>query len=354
MKLLIFSVAGPGDGDLSQVAALNIIRSNPSLDITFSIINNSGAPILAKYPLVNNIIIRKGIPNNNQYSPSVHHSMAINSFLATIISSHYDYYLLIDPDVIQIQMNAINTILTKMSSKNIDVYSFPWHLRWYSKYRSRTSPHFFIFSRYILNKKILDFSPLLNKKSLLSFIPSILHRLKSQSSTTLNKLPKKESYFLGNKNKLPLTTYILKLLSSFFISRFVINSAKDTGFKNSYRNLSSKGIKVEIGYMFISKKSLMNIFHLRNKFLKYIEMYFIFNRVSFLPRFNEYIYTANYEALALKTKTEMFSIDAKNIAFVHLRKFTRNSCNYDIEDIKSTFQSDLKNGSLDNSEQIQN
>ena len=47
----------------SQVAALNIIRSNPSLDITFSIINNSGAPILAKYPLVNNIIIRNGIPN---------------------------------------------------------------------------------------------------------------------------------------------------------------------------------------------------------------------------------------------------------------------------------------------------
>ena len=150
LKLLIFSVAGPGDGDLSQAAALNIIRSNPSLDITFSIINNSGAPILAKYPLVNNIIIN-GIPNDNNIA-----LLYITQWL--IVSCNYHFKLLRllsanDPDIFQIQMNAINTILTKMRSKNIDVYSFSWHLRWYSKYRSRTSL-ISSFSRYILDKKI--------------------------------------------------------------------------------------------------------------------------------------------------------------------------------------------------------
>ena len=158
---------------------MNIIKSNPSIDITFTIINNSGAPIIVKYPLINNIIIKNGIPNNNQYSPSVHHAMAINSFLATLTPSHFDYYLLIDPDVIQIQTNAITSIISKMRSKDIDVYSFPWHLKWYSKYRSRTSPHFFLFSRYTLDQNILDFSPLLDKNRFyLIFL--FLHRLKSR------------------------------------------------------------------------------------------------------------------------------------------------------------------------------
>ena len=132
MKLLIFTVAGPDDGDLSQDAAINILRSNKSLNITYKIINNSGSHIFQKYPSEKNIIIVDGIPNNSQYLPSVHHSMAINYFLATIDTSEYDYYLLIDPDIIQVQANAIASILLKMHSTSSSIYSFPWHLKWYS------------------------------------------------------------------------------------------------------------------------------------------------------------------------------------------------------------------------------
>ena len=351
MKVLIFSVAGPGDADLSQVAALNIIQSNPLIDITFTIINNSGNQIIPKYPSVNNIIIKNGIPNNNQYSPSVHHAMAINSFLATLAQSQYDYYLLIDPDVIQIQTNAITSIIKKMRCEDIDVYSFPWHLKWYSKYRSRTSPHFFFFSRYTLHQNILNFSPLLDDKSFLSLIPIFLYRLKSRVLNSSVNSVKDSSHLPQESDKNSSTTFILKILSSFFITRFAINSAKDTGYKNSYQYLSSKGIKVEIGKMFISMKSLSNIFHLRVKFLEIIERHLLYKRISFAPRSSEYIYTAKYDSLSIKTKTEIFSIDGKNISFVHLRKFTHDFRTYDIEKIKAIFVTGLLSDTLDKSEQ---
>ena len=66
--------------------------------------------------------------------------MAINYFLATISSIEYDYFLLLDPDIIQIKPNAISSIVTKMEITNASVYSFPWHLKWYSKACSRTTP----------------------------------------------------------------------------------------------------------------------------------------------------------------------------------------------------------------------
>ena len=142
-------------------------------------------------------------------------------------------------------------------------------------------------------------------------------------------------------------------ISSFFISRLVINSAKDTGYKNSYRYLTSKGLNVEIGKMFVSHKSLYNIFHLRNSFLEFIEYNLINNRISFLPKLSEYIYMDKYDSLSIKTQTEIFSIDGKNISFVHLRKFTHGFRNYDIEKIKSFFVSGLLSDALDKSEQNQ-
>ena len=49
--------------------------------------------------------------------------MAINYFLATISSIEYDYFLLLDPDIIQIKPNAISSIVTKMEITNAS-YSF--------------------------------------------------------------------------------------------------------------------------------------------------------------------------------------------------------------------------------------
>ena len=99
-----------------------------------------------KYPSVENINIIDGIPNNRQYSPSIHHSMAINYFLATVDASEYDYYLLIDQILFRFK-NAIISILSRMHSTNSSIYSFPWHLKWYSKFRSKTYPFFPIQSR---------------------------------------------------------------------------------------------------------------------------------------------------------------------------------------------------------------
>ena len=96
MKLLIFTVAGR-HASLSQDAAINIIELNPSIDIFFVIINNSGSYIKPRYPTIGNLVV-DGI-QITAYPPSVHHAMAINNFLATIHATKYDYYLLIDPDV---------------------------------------------------------------------------------------------------------------------------------------------------------------------------------------------------------------------------------------------------------------
>ena len=97
-------------------------------------------------------------------------------------------------------------------------------------------------------------------------------------------------------------------------------------------------------------KSLSNIFHLSVRSLEIIDRFFVPKSISFVPKISEYIYTTKYDSLSDKTKTEIFSIDGKNISFVHLRKFTHEFRIYDIEKIKSFFVSGLLNDCLDKSE----
>ena len=340
MNLLIFTVAGPDDADLSQDAAINILRSNPSLNITFKIINNSGSNILQKYLEEENITIVDGIPNNCQYLPSIHHSMAVNYFLATVDASKYDYYLLIDPDIIQIQANSIISILTKMHSTNASIYSFPWHLKWYSKFRSRTCPHFFLFSREVLESKILDFSPNLKRKSFPARLLNIINHLKrSVYPTNDNFVQPSQNKIISSSNSSnasSLTQYI-KIFSSFFISRLAISSAKDTGHKNSFDFLRKHNFKLLIGGIFIPKFSLQNIYHLNIPLLFFIEKHLIPDYISYLPSCREYIYSDRYKELTKDFDLEIMSIDYKDASFLHLRKFTKYSPHYNINSIISSF-----------------
>ena len=338
MKLLIFTVAGPDDASLSQDAAINIIELNPSIDIFFVIINNSGSYIKPRYPTIGNLTVVDGIPNNGQYPPSVHHAMAINNFLATINSTKYDYYLLIDPDVIQIQSNAISSIITKMNIMNASVFSFPWHLKWYSKIRSRTSPHFILFSREVLDSKILNFSPALNLKPcairLLHLLNDCMNFIRFQSRRSTIKtytINTSELYGLQTSNN------PLKIFMSFVISRLSINSVKDTGYQNSYKFLESHSYKTIIGKMFISPHSMWNIYHLRNKYFAWLEKKIIPNRFSFLPRMPEYIYSDKYEDIVSQFNIEIMSIDSTAASFAHMRKFTQSDTIHSVSAVKSAF-----------------
>ena len=339
MKLLIFTVAGPGDSDISQDAALNIIELNPNIDINYVIINNSGEEIQLKFPFIENLSVVEGIPNNGQYPPSVHHALAINYFLATIISSDYDYYLLLDPDVIQIQLNAISSIVSTMISANASVYSFPWHLKWYSKFRSRTSPHFMLFSRHVLETKILNFSPSLREKPLAARFLSILNSyrliIKSNSQCTTSRRSKHVNEKALN---LPFHIALSKLISSFFLSRLAVNSARDTGYKNSYRFFELNGLKVLIGGMFISSRSMQNIYHLRFNFLAMLEKNLIPSFISFIPSNEEYIYSDKYDSLSAQFNLEIMSIDFKSATFVHLRKFNQTKVINNLKSIQIEFE----------------
>ena len=338
MKLLIFTVAGPDDASLSQDVANNIIEMNPLIDISFVVINNSGSDISLKYPHLENLTIVKGIPNNFQYPPSVHHAMAINYFLATISSIEYDYFLLLDPDIIQIKPNAISSIVTKMEITNASVYSFPWHLKWYSKARSRTTPHFMLFSREILQSRILNFSPSLNYspwpviflRSLKTLINFVL--LRTQNSTlNTSTIP------IDKPRELLVWANPFKIFISFVISRFAINSVKDTGYRNSYKLLESHCFKPIIGGMFISSTSVRNIYHLRNKYLSCFEKYIIPNCISFLPQLPEYIYSDKYENIESQFNIEIMSIDFKTASFAHMRKFTQLESTHSVSSIKAAF-----------------
>ena len=103
-----------------------------------------------------------------------------------------------------------------------------------------------------------------------------------------------------------------KLLSSFIFTRLAINSAKDTGYMNSYKYFQMLRIKILLGGMFISKYSMQHIYHLRSHTLFLIEKYLVPDLISFLPSNHEYLYSDKYEELSTKYDLEIMSIDNKN------------------------------------------
>lgn len=336
MNLLAFSVAGPSDAVLVQQNADNLIKLNPALNIEFVIINNTGKVIIPEISFSSKIRIIDGLPNNSQYPPSIHHSMAINSFLASIDESMWDYFLLLDPDFIQLKPDVITQIILTMRDERANVYSFPWHPRWYSKFRSRTSPHFFLFDRHLLDQKLLNFSPALTEITIFHFILNLLNNIKHLFD---NKIQSGISRKLSAPNDRTISKFkkLLKVITSFLISRLALNSSKDTGYRNSLKFLSSYGIKLIVGKMLVSSFSVSNIYHLRFKYFRLFEMHIIPNAISYLPLLDEYVYTDSYAHIEATTNIEIMSLDGTSPCFAHLRKFTRESTIPDVKSIKDLF-----------------
>ena len=141
----------------------------------------------------------------------------------------------------------MHSIYIQMNISNSHIYSFPWHLKWYSKYRSRTSPHFILFSRYILEKQILNFSPSLSHRSISSNILSICNRLRAYICFNQNKINSINSrQSLQSFSSKTFKFNFAKFVSSFIFTRLAINSAKDTGYMNSYQYFRGS-VKILLG-----------------------------------------------------------------------------------------------------------
>lgn len=209
-------------------------RLNPGFDWRLVVIDNSG---IAKERFVSNhprVEVREGValdgakPLDARFS--YHHGSALNANLADVTSR---YLLVLDPDLFVLYPNWMTEAIAHMRDRDLEFFGVPWHPRWYTKYRYFPAVHFLLIDLQRVRAGDLDFCPELVEN------PSWSRRHQQAKAGTSASAPMRRAKRFGWR----MLDAVYRA-GYFFLSRQLLGSSRDTGWKIWHRFASRRAADI--------------------------------------------------------------------------------------------------------------